>query len=85
MHPSIFRPDTSIRVFLSLFPANGPILHPSIEIPNKSTVKLVNKKRKNTIPSSLCLIRLLGLVSSQKHKGDICTPTLIVSLSGAIM
>ena len=37
MHPSIFRPDTTFRLFCPIFPNNGQILHPSIEISNQGT------------------------------------------------
>ena len=39
MHPSIFRPDTIIRVLCPIFPTNGQFLHPSIELSNKGTAK----------------------------------------------
>ena len=38
MHPSIFRPDTTFKHFCPIFPANGQILHPSIETSHKGTV-----------------------------------------------
>ena len=38
MHPSIFRPNTTFRLFFLIFPANGRILHPSIEKSNQGTV-----------------------------------------------
>ena len=37
MHPSIFRPDTTIKLFCPIFPANRHILHPSIENSNPDT------------------------------------------------
>ena len=37
MNPSIFRPDTTFRLFCPIFAANGQMLHPSIEISNKGT------------------------------------------------
>ena len=38
MHPSIFRPDTTFRLFCLIFPVNSQILHPSIEISNPDTI-----------------------------------------------
>ena len=37
MHPSIFRPGIAFRLFCLIFPANGQILHPSMEISNQGT------------------------------------------------
>ena len=40
MPPSIFRPDTSSRLFCLIFLAIGQILHPSMEISNQGTVMI---------------------------------------------
>ena len=36
MHPSIFRPVASFRLFWQIFPTNRQIMHPSIEISSRA-------------------------------------------------
>ena len=51
IHLSVFRPDTSLkRLFCLIFPANGQILHPLIEISNKGTGRSLTYCMRSKIP-----------------------------------
>ena len=65
MHPSIFRPDTSFRLFCLIFLAIGQILHPSMEISNQGTEIL-------GLLEILAIKNLFGRVSLSKSLWKVC-------------